>query len=61
LIPLRPITNQPKPNAPKKSKAINLICATELDQELKNGAFMILTGRELVKTPDNTILRKSPL
>ena len=56
LIPLRPIAKQPKPNAPKKSKGINLISATERVQELKNGAsFMILIAREVVKTLDNTI------
>jgi len=33
-----------------------LIGATELDQELKNGApFMILAARKVVKTPDSTI------
>jgi len=33
-----------------------LISATELDQELKNGVpFMILTVREVVKTPNSTI------
>ena len=33
-----------------------MISLTELDQELKNDAlFMILTAREVVKTPDNII------
>jgi len=33
-----------------------LICATELDQELKNGApCMIVAVKEVVKTPDSTI------
>ena len=33
-----------------------MISATELDQELKNDApFIILTAREVIKTPDSTI------
>ena len=36
-----------------------MISSTELDQELKNDApFMILTAREVVKTPDSTIPSK---
>jgi len=56
LTPYRPITKKLKPNTPKKLKGVNLISATELDQELTNGApFMILTTREVVKTLDSTI------
>ena len=56
MTPYRLITKKPKLNASKKSKRVNLISATELDQELKNGApFMILTVREVVKTLDSTI------
>ena len=56
LTPYRPIAKKFKPNIPKKSKGVNLISATELIQELKNGApFMILAAREVVKTPDSTI------
>jgi len=43
----RPIAKKSKPNALKKLKGVNLISATKLDQELKNGApFMILAARE---------------
>jgi len=35
LIPLRLIAKQPKPNASKKSKGVNLISAIELDQKFK--------------------------
>ena len=56
LTPYRPIAKKLKPNTPKKLKGVNLISATELDQELKNGAlFMILVAREVVKMPDSTI------
>ena len=56
LIPSQPVAKHPKPNVPKKSKGVNLISVTELDQKLKNGAlFMILAIREVVKMPDNTI------
>jgi len=33
LTPYRPISKKPKLNAPKKSKGVNLISATELDQD----------------------------
>jgi len=47
LTPYRPIAKKPKTNAPKKSKGVNLINATELDQELKNIApCMILAAKE---------------
>ena len=56
MTPNRPIVKKPKPKAPKKSKGVNLISGTELDQELKNGApCMILTAREVIKTPDSII------
>jgi len=56
LTPYQPIAKKSKPNASKKSKGVNLISATKLDQELKNGAhFMILAAREVVKTPDSNI------
>ena len=56
LMPLRPIAKQPKPNVPKKSKGVQLISVTELDQEIKNDfSFMILAATEVVKTPDSLI------
>jgi len=56
LLTHRPIAKTPKLNAPKKSKGVNLISATERDQEPKNGApFMILTAREVIKMSDYTI------
>ena len=56
LTPYRPITKKLKPNTQKKLKAVNLISATKVEQKLKNGAlFMVLTTREVVKTPDSTI------
>ena len=58
LTPCRSITKKPKLNAVKKSKRVNLISAIEL----KNGApFMILTAREVAKTPNNTIPSKVTL
>ena len=57
LTPYRPIAKKLKFNASKKSKGVNLIRATELDQKLKNGApCMILVAREVVKISDSTIL-----
>jgi len=54
-----PIPKKPKLNAPKKSKGINLISVTELDQELKNDApCMILTAREVVRMLASIILSK---
>jgi len=56
LTHYRTIAKKPKLNAPKKSKEVNLISSTELDQEPKNGAsFMILAAREVVKTLDSSI------
>ena len=62
LTPYRFIAEKSKLNALKKSKGVNLISATELDQELKNGPpFMILAAREVVKTPKSTIFSKVTL
>jgi len=57
LTHCRPIAKKPKPNAPKKSKRVNLISATTLDEEIKNGApWIILAASEVVKMSDSTIL-----
>ena len=56
LTPYWPIAKKLKPNTLEKLKRVNLISATEFDQELKNGTpFMILAAREVVKTSDSTI------